>query len=211
MSSVNKRRNFLKKSATGVVIASLPAKSVWGACSVSGALSGNLSTNADRHTCHMPDLHGGRSPGNWKTWKNNLHDTFLQLKEVKNSVSGHGNPFNNPTYIAAKNCYEDAIEEVMGHTLVLPSEFNPLTLTVEQALATNGMGMNNIYYHMAAVYLNAYFGFYTNYSGQAAANEVIVEVYLYWYINNTYGNGVSISDSELGYNNGSTWWAVESC
>ena len=43
--SVVKRRSFLKKSASGAVLVSLPAQSVWGACSVSGAMSGNLSQN----------------------------------------------------------------------------------------------------------------------------------------------------------------------
>ena len=85
------RRRFLQKTAVGTVIASLPAKSVWGACSVSGALSGNLSQNTDRHDCTIPRLVGGRSPGGWLNYKDNCHDIFDALADIKcnNNKKGH--------------------------------------------------------------------------------------------------------------------------
>ncbi len=209
MSSMNKRRNFLKKTATGAVIASLPAKSVWGACSVSGALSGNLSTNTDRHTCTIPDLSNGRSPGNWKNWNKNMHGTFMKLKEMRDSIQGK--PSKDPAYQAAKKCFSDDVEVAMGKIMVLPSEMNPRVLTVGQALATNGDGDNNIYYHLAAVYLNAYFEFYSNYQGEVAAEQLINEIFLYWYVGTHHGGGVSISSSDLGYNDGTTWYQPTNC
>ncbi|GAC12852.1 hypothetical protein [Aliiglaciecola lipolytica] len=206
VSAVNKRRNFLKKSATGAVIVSLPAKSVWGACSVSGALSGNLSTNADRHTCTMPNLYGGRSPGNWKDYKNNMHSTFNALGDVKSSYGK-----NSTEYANAKTCFINAIDPVYQHQLTLPSEFSPLNMTVQSGLDSNGGGYNNIYFHLAAVYLNTYFGFYSTYgSGEAEAIQAITDVFSYWYVNKDVA-GFSISDSELGYNDGSTDWDAASC
>ncbi|MEP4890983.1 MAG: hypothetical protein ABJV04_13215 [Aliiglaciecola sp.] len=207
VSAVNKRRNFLKKSATGAVIVSLPAKSVWGACSVSGALSGNLSTNTDRHTCTMPYLNGGRSPGNWKKYSNNMHSTFTKLKTCKNNYGK-----NSSEYKTMESCYAESIEEVYQHTLTLPSDLPSRTLTVSEALASNGSGDNNIYFHLAAVYLNTYFGFYSTYTeGAAAAQQAISEVFLYWYISKNSSSFSGISESELGYDEGSTDWSPVVC
>ncbi|WP_460313527.1 hypothetical protein [Aliiglaciecola aliphaticivorans] len=204
---MNKRRNFLKKSATGAVIVSLPAKSVWGACSVSGALSGNLSTNTDRHTCSMPYLSGGRSPGNWKTYSNNMHSTFTKLKSCKNAYGKDSNQYKE-----MEICYVDAINDVYLHTLVLPSDISSRTLTVSEALDSNGTGDDNIYFHLAAVYLNTYFGFYTSYSeGQAAAQQAISDVFLYWYISKNNPSFAGITDAELGYDEGSTDWSPVVC
>ena len=74
-SSVTKRRQFIKKAGAGVAVSSLPMKSVWGACSVSGTMSGNLSQTGGGNAgqCDaMPILQGGRSPGSWfngNTWE----------------------------------------------------------------------------------------------------------------------------------------------
>ncbi|WP_342807238.1 hypothetical protein [Alteromonas sp. M12] len=207
VSAVNKRRNFLKKSATGAVIVSLPAKSVWGACSVSGALSGNLSTNTDRHTCSMPYLSGGRSPGNWKKYSNNMHDTFNKLKDCKNRYGKNSNE-----YKVMLSCFATEIEEVYDHTMNLPADLNPRVLTVREGLESQGTGSNNIYYHLAAVYLNTYFGFYSSYSeGVGAATEAIKDVFFYWYVSSLSGSFVGLSDSDLGYNEGSTDWAPYTC
>ena len=66
-SATNKRRQFIKKASAGVVITSLPMKSVWGTqCTASGAMSGNLSGGGQAAApCAVPTLEGGRSPGFW--------------------------------------------------------------------------------------------------------------------------------------------------
>lgn len=198
------RRRFLQKTATGAVIASLPAKSVWGACSVSGALSGNLSQNTDRHDCTIPRLSNGRSPGGWKNYENKIHSIFTKLHEQKNA-----NKKTPQTYQKYHNCYVVAVEAAKQLPMTLPVEladvvgFEAISHTVSSGLSSNGRGDrdDNIYYHLAAVYLNAFFGLYPGYQGQQDAEELIKTVYLY-YIQQ---NGIRISD--LGYSNdGSTSW-----
>ena len=69
VSNTQPRRKFLKKASAGALITSLPAHSVWGnTCSVSGAMSGNLSGTGGGGgpVCDQPELFEGRSPGSWK-------------------------------------------------------------------------------------------------------------------------------------------------
>ena len=198
------KRRFLKKTAVGAVIATLPAKSVWGACSVSGALSGNLSQNTDRHDCTIPGLYGGRSPGGWLNYRDNIHSIFSELGRIKDQYH-----HSSQTYRDAKSCYINAVEDVMGHTLPLPSELTTVTHTIASGLASNGTGDNNVFFHLAAVYLNAYFGLYgPAHYGQAAANQLVNTIFLNWYMQLS-ANG-TVSFNNLGYNNGSTNW-VASC
>lgn len=198
------KRRFLKKTAVGAVIATLPAKSVWGACSVSGALSGNLSQNTDRHDCTIPSLYGGRSPGGWLNFRDNIHSIFTKLGDIKSQV-GH----KSQTYKTAKTCYINAVEAVMAHTLPLPAELTTVNHTVASALASNGSGSNNVFFHLAAVYLNAYFGLYGSaHYGQVAANQLVNTIFLNWYMQLS-ANG-SVSFNNLGYNDGSTNW-MASC
>jgi hypothetical protein len=61
------RRRFLKRSATGVVLASLPAASAWGT-GTSCSVSGNLSTHGSSTACDTPNVNfAGRSGGFWKS------------------------------------------------------------------------------------------------------------------------------------------------
>ena len=196
------RRRFLQKTAVGTVIASLPAKSVWGACSVSGALSGNLSQNTDRHDCTIPNLYGGRSPGGWLNYKGNCHSIFSALGQLKTTPGVTTKQYNR-----ARNCYISVIEAVMAHPLPVPPELTTISHTVASALSSNGTGDNNIFYHLAAVYLNAYFGLYGQvHYGQAAAIALVQQIFLNWYmqLSANLGSSVSFSDSLLGYNDGST-------
>ncbi|MDX1390730.1 MAG: hypothetical protein R3241_00020 [Rheinheimera sp.] len=198
------RRRFLQKTTVGAVIASLPAKSVWGACSVSGALSGNLSQNTDRHDCTIPRLFGGRSPGGWLNIEDNCHSIFTQLGQMKQRFGK-----NSKKYKDAHNCYMSAVDLVMAHNLPLPAQLTTVTHTVRSGLATNGYGGNNIFFHLAAVYLNAYFGLYGQYHyGPAAAVALTEQVFLSWYrvINQDQNMVLTFSDSELGYTDGSTDW-----
>ncbi|WP_445767980.1 hypothetical protein [Rheinheimera sp.] len=196
------RRRFLQKTAVGTVIASLPAKSVWGACSVSGALSGNLSQNTDRHDCTIPNLYGGRSPGGWRNYKGNGHSIFSALKQIKDQYGTKSTKYKN-----ARACYISVIEAVMAHPLPVPPELTTVSHTVASALSSNGTGDNNIFFHLAAVYLNAYFGLYGQvHYGQAAAIALVQQIFLNWYmqLSANPGSSVSFSDSLLGYNDGST-------
>ena len=196
------KRRFLKKTAVGAVIATLPAKSVWGACSVSGALSGNLSQNTDRHDCTIPRLYGGRSPGGWLNYRKNIHSIFTNLGEIKGQFSK-----DSQTYITARSCYINAVKDVMAHTLPLPAELTTVTHTVASALASNGNGSNNVFFHLAAVYLNAYFGLYgQTYYGQVAANELVNTIFLNWYMQLNADLQADVSFNNLGYDEGSTNW-----
>lgn len=218
VATVNKRRSFIKKTATGAVIASLPAKSVWGACSVSGAMSGNLSQNADRHDCHLPNFSNGRSPGGWgKVMGYNgggrgatIKSMFIPLNDIMSDKTSYSKSQRN----SARNCYLAEVESRANDTLILPAEIlsshNQSIMTVGQALQSQGATLNNIFYHLAAVYLNAYYGFYSGYQGRNDALEAIEQVYLYWHMADAAGM-VSISDSDLGYDDGQTNWELNAC
>lgn len=213
VATVNKRRSFIKKTATGAVIASLPAKSVWGACSVSGAMSGNLSQNTDRHDCHMPNFSNGRSPGGWgkvmgyngNKRGNTIKSMFIPLNDIMSDKS-----LSKDQKRDARRCYLAEVESRATDVLSLPTELMPNPMNVGQALQSQGSTMNNIQYHLAAVYLNAYYGFYAGYQGRSAALNAIEQVYLYWYMADKNGT-VSISDSDLGYDDGQTNWELNSC
>ncbi|GAA0857948.1 hypothetical protein [Aliiglaciecola litoralis] len=210
VSAVSKRRNFLKKTATGAVIVSLPAKSVWGTCTVSGTMSGNLSQHGDSdHHCEIPNFNGGRSPGNWKTWDNNLHSTFRSLGDDRQAM-GH----RTQAYSNRKACYESAISAALNHTMTLDSELGAPQITVQQGL-DKYLGPNfenNIFFHMAAVYLNSYFGFYNGIpDGRDSALEQIEKLYLYYKVMSNSPTGFSITEDELGYHDGSTYWSVTHC
>jgi hypothetical protein len=62
--SSNPRRSFIKKGALGAaLVTTISSKSAWaGACTVSGALSGNLSNNQLQTSCDLK----GYSHGSWK-------------------------------------------------------------------------------------------------------------------------------------------------
>ncbi|MDP2716254.1 hypothetical protein [Rheinheimera sp.] len=197
------RRRFLQKTAVGAVIASLPAKSVWGACSVSGALSGNLSQNTDRHDCTIPKLWNGRSPGGWLNYKSNCHSIFTDLSRKK--VIYKKKPQIYQKYL---KCYVDAVELAMDMPLILPAELEAASHSVRSGLASNGYGDSNIYFHLAAVYLNAFFGLYPGYSGQADAEALVERLYLFWYTQKSTSSFSTISDHMLGYTDGSTRWVA---
>ncbi|WJG08458.1 hypothetical protein [Aliiglaciecola sp. LCG003] len=225
VSVVKKRRNFLKKTATGAVIASLPAKSVWGTCAVSGAMSGNLSQNAGRHTCTIPDLGNGMHPIQWKDWDNHYEDCFLSLKAKKKEIYDNryrDSSWKEREYRAECEKYTSVINTCMNSVLRLPQELNPINKTCRGALDTWEAGSSGIYSKLAAVYLNAFFGFYDGYHGDHQAQELTEQVFLYWYIENHAAStgqmlsrndqtfrtsSLGISDYDLGFDGtASTQW-----
>lgn len=164
------RRKFLTKTGAGLIIASLPAKSVWGACSVSGALSGNLSQNNDRHNCERPKIVGGRSPGGWKNFESGARP---------NKVKAFFSHATDGTF----NCYDKEVAFVKNSILPLPSDLVSGSVTVQDGLNSNGTGNSNILFHLSAVYLNAYFGFYVGVA-QADAAELVKQIYTAWHVRN---------------------------
>lgn len=127
------RRKFIQKAAAGTVLTTLPASTVWGVCTVSGALSGGSQVE---DSCKLPLITGGRSPGYWKG-NGNYHGGF--------SVYG-------PTQ---EGCLATAINTFKTSTTIT---LEPgVTLNLQDGLNASG----SFSFHLSAAYLNAYFGFYT--------------------------------------------------
>lgn len=171
-SAVVKRRNFLKKSVAGAALVSLPAQSVWGACSVSGAMSGNLSQNTGRHDCSMPSLPDGQKPNFWR----DVYGTsdFDGFTSVDND--------NRESYRAEIKCFMDS------NGMALATELYPSPQPTLQTTFTNsGSGLEN---KLAAVFLNSYFGFYGS-AGQGSipmANQLVNEMLLYVFVKSNQGD-----------------------
>lgn len=179
------RRKFLTKTGAGLLIASIPAKSVWGACSVSGAMSGNMSQNTNRQTCDMPYLVGGRSPGGWKNFEKGKQEAKVKAF------------FTNASKHTAK-MYAREVALVKASILPLPADLVFGGVSVQRGLESNGSGNNNIFYHLSAVYLNAYFGFYGSMSAEQAA-EYVKEIYTRWHVRNVIMNLGDNLDSYFNY------------
>jgi hypothetical protein len=146
---VGGRRSFLKKSTAGVMMTSLPAQSVWGACNASGISGGSRSTT----TCDMPFLTGGRSPGFWWRFTPAFPGMFSNgsFKDVFTAYAGASS-----TVINNAKC--DMTTYLFATTITLSVGAGPIpaaTLNLGDALSSNG-GIWNL----AAVYLNAKFGLY---------------------------------------------------
>lgn len=174
---VNKRRQFIKKAGAGVAVSSLPMKSVWGACSVSGVMSGNLSQTGDDigGTCGdviMPN--GGRSPGFWFTGEagimgsngDPIADVFPQILV---GIGSHSDCLVDTRIEAMRTIVQQFYST---ETLTLPLEaakyiynsdtYYKLTPTLLEALNGTDAPSNrkSILKHMAVVYLNVYFALY---------------------------------------------------
>ncbi|MEH6473197.1 MAG: hypothetical protein V7752_18320 [Halopseudomonas sp.] len=208
-SPVKSRRSFLQKASVGAAITTLPAASVWGGTCSDSAASSNSGSHV--HTdCTFPLLSGGRSPGNWKNFEDNIHDTFTAVGAVKddsppNANASQGNSScSYAEYQAFKDCYIAQINIVMGHTITTFSTptFPGITFTVADGLSSNGTGMSNIKFHLAAAYLNGYFGFYDGQLYNAA--EIIEQIWAFYVIQTESNNTVNITDFDMGYTDGST-------
>ena len=141
------RRNFLKKSAIGLVASSMPAQSVWGACNASGISGGSTSTT----TCVMPNLYNGRSPGSWRKFLSSspTDKGRNKIKAMFSAYSGASNSALNHNF-----CYLNSF--IKNHPPVVLSDGKGMMpykeLNLAGALASAG-GIWNL----AAVYLNAKF------------------------------------------------------
>jgi len=144
----NSRRKFLVRTSAVSLISALPATSVWGACTVSGALSGGSKVNYD---CTTIFLSNGRSPGFWrdadtKTQGDAIVDVFTYLQY----------------YSCTRTCERTHLMSVIGTAKEIDIDLgknengNNVSINIKGALLDPG----GIAYNLAAVYLNAEFGLY---------------------------------------------------
>lgn len=213
-SATNNRRQFIKKASAGVVITSLPMKSVWGTqCTASGAMSGNLSGGGQAAApCAVPTLEGGRSPGFWyegkpmklaeynhksKKMKDNkaVGGAFTYLKNVC------GNTWEN------RDCYRKFVHSVYSFDMNLDSNLCQAatggvhsSFSVKKGFDSKAT-YNNMFRDLAAVYMNVYFGFYVGAGYQDSQDATAVcNSLLASYVS----TGVWFTDSELGWPEGDT-------
>lgn len=161
--SVNSRRKFIQKASAGAALTTLSAKSVWGACTVSGALS--TGSNADNH-CRDYPLTGGRSPGFWQEPNSNNNQacsafTHVGCDNIK--VNCHIKKTKATVKIpldAGDWAAELSIDAVLGASPEYTVDLNVI-------FGLDSQGNNNLYgkdenvaYHLAAAYMNAFYGFY---------------------------------------------------
>jgi len=188
--STDSRRKFLKKASAGVVITALPAQSVWGACTVSGALSGNASrVNND---CEIiPTLSNGRSPGTWKdpSHGSKIAAMFPTVAAVK---ANYGN--NSCQFITAKEQAVSVLNNIIDSTPNIQLD-NTFSLNLREALNAGGYPR-----HLAAAYLNFHFGFYPQPLAMANGNiNTAVELVIHLYALIVSGNFDDFTDYEMGY------------
>jgi hypothetical protein len=194
------RRKFLKKASAGVVITALPAQSVWGACTVSGALSGNASRiNNDCQT--IPALSNGRSGGSWKDPSNGhkIAAMFSCIGTVKSTYGETSSQYQNARVQAFT-----AINNVIDGPEINLNKLGTDRLDLRQAL--NGGGYTK---HLAAAYLNFHFGFYNQSfpmaSGDINTAQQLVE-HLYALI--VSGNFSNFTNFEMGYGSGTSSYII---
>ncbi len=159
MEQHNNRRKFLKKAAVGAVVSSLPAQSVWGACTVSGALSGgsNFQQNCDNYF-----LIRGFSPGRWMKdhFEDKIGDMFPNHGCTNiNDVASQIKSFINATDVVLVDGYS-----ISGNHLVAV-QGSTVSMNLDEALKGNVDFIfgNGFYKNLAAVYLNVHYGFEENF------------------------------------------------
>jgi hypothetical protein len=173
------RRKFLVKTSAGVVITTLPAHSVWGACNASGLSGGSRSAGV---VCIIPDVSGGRSPGSWKMYISapNVNVQRNKVREMFSMGQGASNTEKDVAICAVYNFIDSLSPIVLSDgSGSIPSA----TLDIKTALETGGNYSNGIW-NLAAYYLNAYFGFYGDISPFTSAEEMVQHVWSVLYINN---------------------------
>ena len=189
--SIDSRRKFLKKTTAGVVISALPAQSVWGACTVSGALSGGSAISDD---CSIvPDLRWGRSPGTWvdPSRGGKIKDMFTAVAQIK-STYGNG----SCQYRLAQEQALAVVNYVIDNTA--PIDLRDGTALVLRDAIQPGTGHLR---HLAAAYLNFYFGFYNQTLYMNNGNITTAEdLVLHLHALVVSGNFSNFTDNEMGYN-----------
>jgi hypothetical protein len=214
------RRTFLKRATAGAVLTSLPTHSVWGAvCSVSGAMSGNLSGIQRHKDCEKPSFpNPGRSPGTWKNLvefqSEKLHGVFLE-------APGPGGPqADRELNDAKRQCLMQHIRDVSmlnSSKLIRNSRLDlvnsSFVINVYDALDSNGGGDGSLEFNLAGVWLNCYFGLYNpNKAGNKSWASKQVEQLVAWMVTQANaGLDSSLLDSDYNFNEGTTEYSLPSC
>ena len=188
----NSRRQFIVKAAVGSAALSVPGKSVWGACSVSGAMSGNVSRVNPEQKCEATPIFGGRSPGTWKDALDGsmngqrLKAMFTALQKVDYPEMPAAEP-GSILWVA----YESHLESVIKSNSM---KIDKRILDDDVSYVNGGVPLfdaldkpGGMDYNLAAVWLNTYFGFYpsvVHHSASASdriqkANELVNNIAIY--------------------------------
>ena len=142
------RRKFLRSTSTTALVTSLAAQPVWGQCTVSGAISGASTSPTNADSCFIPPLifGAGRSPGFWSSAMYNGNAVISAF------------PSYRPQDRTNLRCHIDSVKNANSYSL--PST-PPQFINVANALSNpGGTGGNN--WNLAAIWLDAYFGFFGN-------------------------------------------------
>jgi len=214
------RRTFLKRATAGAVLTSLPTHSVWGAvCSVSGAMSGNLSGIQRHKDCEKPSFpNPGRSPG---TWKNLVEFNSTKLHGVFLKAPGPGGPKADKELNDAKRqCLMQHIRDVskLGSSKLIRNSRSDLVnssfvINVYDALDSNGGGNGSLEFNLAAVWLNCYFGLYKKkWEGKRSKASAKVEQLVAWIVTQeNAGLDSNLLESDYNFNDGTTEYSLDSC
>jgi len=209
----NVRRTFLKRATAGAVLTTLPAHSVWGAvCSVSGAMSGNLSGIQRHSDCEMPVLPAGRSPGTWKNLvllnSAKIHAVFNGLPNKSGKINGTA--ISNSEEI--RECYMKGVKAVAeNHQMNIDgSLIDPSFRTNIYDSLTHPGGID---YNMAAVWLNAYFGLggTTPYDSAATADNIVEKLLSYIIVQEKSGGLPVLDNNFYNFVDGSTDYKFAEC
>ncbi len=170
------RRSFLQKSSAAALVTTLAAQPVWGKCTVSGAMSGGSVTQDNRDDyCTIPEV-WGRSPGFWMTLLS--HNGDGPGNRGRGNAQGNGNNGNNGNNNGVNASLASAfplveagdldtlrcfIRQVMAEAYfdlppgdTVPGEH----CNVAAELASPG----GVKFQLAAIWLDAYFGFFAGHS-----------------------------------------------
>lgn len=191
------RRDFLKKSAIGIVVTSLPAQSVWGTSNGSAVSGGSGSTV----TYELPHCRGGRSPGSWSK--------FTEVSSRSSGGGGRGvrrgsfssSDWEDPSIKVGRNkvrsmfsTYSSSRDDILEEKVFDLKAYIESTVivlsdgggNVPRAVLDLGQALSNPggIWNLAAFYLNAKFGFYDIPPEFRDADELIQHVWAVLYFSN---------------------------
>lgn len=159
------RRKFIKKASIGgATLTTLSAQSVWGACTVSGALSGGSQHNL-QDDCFVPGfVNNGRSGGTWKNAAvkgNKICSIFQKIK--CSHKSDKGDRYQNYLCIRAD----------LKSTLDTPVALDNKGTTFDLKAALNHGGIQK---HIAAAYFNAKYELHPLPNGISSPEHLVIHL-----------------------------------
>jgi hypothetical protein len=208
------RRTFLKRATASAVLTSLPIHSVWGAvCTVSGAMSGNLSGVQRHSNCEMPVLPAGCGPDKWKELvlgdSSKVAAIFNSIPDINGKLNGVD--ISNATEI--RNCY----------TLGTTNKAVELTMNLNNNLIDTASFQTNIYQalvnpagidkEVAAVWLNVYFGLgaTTAFESATTADSIVDQLLSYIIVQERAGTMPTLNGEFFNFIGGTTSYSFAHC